>query len=207
MSVLERLASAMGRNDEVPNQELAADIASRDDQAAVSQLIGGLRNGSKAIQSDCIKVLYEIGGRKPELIEAYVDIFIDRLSGRDNRLIWGAMTALGSIAPRQAHAIWKRIDEVIRATERGSVITQDWGIRVLAAVAADPDYAARIFPFLLDFLKRCPPKDLARHAESVQPVVGDAYRRAVIDLLESRGAALKPAQAKRVQKVIRALGK
>ena len=130
MSVIDRLACSLGRNDEVPNQELAAEIARRGDKQAIKELIDNLRNKDKAIQNDCIKVLYEVGERKPELVAPYVNEFLDHLASKNNRMIWGAMTALGTIATLKADAIWARVGEVIRATEAGSVITQDWGIRV-----------------------------------------------------------------------------
>jgi hypothetical protein len=204
VSVLDKLASALNRSDEVPNQLLAREIAESGDAAAVQELVNNLSNKDKAIQSDCIKVLYEIGALKPDMIAGYGDEFVDLLHSRNNRLVWGGMTALGAIAPLRADAIARRLDEVIRATEHGSVITQDWGIRVLAAVAAANDlYEKRILPFLADFLKKCPPKDLPRHAESALPAVNEGNRAAILAILENRKSSLKAAQAKRLEKVIR----
>src|SRR5262245_52634292 len=79
MSVLNKLASALDRSDEVPNQILAQEIAASDDKKAVRELINNLDNKSKAIQHDCIKVLYEIGGIKPELIGDYAKVFVNLL--------------------------------------------------------------------------------------------------------------------------------
>ncbi len=204
MSILNKLASALNRSDEVPNQILAKEIAEAGDTAAVQELVDNLSCKDKAIQSDCIKVVYEIGALKPDLIADYSDEFLDSLRSRNNRLVWGAMTALGAIAPLRAGDIGRRIDEVIWATDKGSVITQDWGIRVLAEVAAsDQTSEQRILPFLVDFLKKCPPKDLPRHAESVLPAVNSDNRAAILSILENRKSSLKAAQAKRLEKVIR----
>ena len=93
MSVLDRLACSLGRNDEVPNQELAAEIAKKGDKQAVKELIENLQNRDKANQNDCIKVLYEVGERNPGLIAPYVSEFLDQLSSKNNRMIWGAMTS------------------------------------------------------------------------------------------------------------------
>ena len=98
MSVLQKLASALDRSDEVPNQLLAKEIASSGDKVAVQELVDNLANKNKDIQSDCIKVLYEIGDIKPDLIAGYVDTFVKLLGSRNNRLVWGAMTALGAVA-------------------------------------------------------------------------------------------------------------
>jgi hypothetical protein len=206
MSVFDRLATSLGRNDEAPNQTLAAEIAAAGDAAAVDELVRLLRSDDHAIQSDCIKVLYEIGERRPEQIAAHVDVFLDTLSRKNNRLVWGAMTALGTVAGRTADRIWPRIEEVIRANDAGSVITQDWGIRVLAAVAArDPAYARRLFPYLLRFLETCSPRDVPKHAESILPAVTAANREQFMAVLRHRETDLKPSQAARLRRVFRAL--
>ncbi len=67
MSVLAKLASALNRNAEAPNQILAKEIAAAHDQAAIRELVANLSNPDKAIQSDCIKVLYEVGSLQPDL--------------------------------------------------------------------------------------------------------------------------------------------
>jgi HEAT repeat protein len=206
MSILNKLASALGRNDEAPNQTLAKEIAEAGDKKAVRELVTNLSNKDKAIQSDCIKVLYEIGSIKSDLIADYVDDFVKVLHGRNNRLIWGAMTALGAIADQRAADIWKHIEVIIDSTEHGSVITQDWGIRVLAAVSAhDKAYEKRIFPFLMAFLQKCPSKDLPRHAASVMVAVNAGNRAEVGSILEARAPSLKPAQARRLDQIIRKL--
>jgi HEAT repeat protein len=76
MSILSKLASALNRKDEVPNQDLAKQLATKGDKKAIQELVDNLNNKNKAIQSDCIKVLYEIGERKPQLIAEHVKEFI-----------------------------------------------------------------------------------------------------------------------------------
>ena len=47
--------------DEIPNEELAQLIVKNNDSIAVEEeLVENLNNKSAAVQSDCIKVLYEI---------------------------------------------------------------------------------------------------------------------------------------------------
>ena len=204
MSILNKLASSLGRSDEVPNQLLAQEIAASGDRAAVRELVEHLADPDKAIRHDCIKVLYEIGYTTPDLIADYAADFLALLRSSDNRMVWGGMTALGVIADRQAAALWDQIDLILTTTEKGSVITQDWGVRVLATLSAhDPLYEARIFPFLLSFLRKCPPKDLPRHAESCLTAVNRDNRAAVQSLIEARAGVLKPAQAKRLGAVLR----
>ena len=51
MSVLPKLASSLGRRDEVPNQELAAAIAKAKNKTAIAELVENLANKNKAIAS------------------------------------------------------------------------------------------------------------------------------------------------------------
>jgi len=204
MSVLNRLASALGRGDEAPNEALAQEIAERSDAEAVRELLAHLSDKNKEIRSDCIKVLYEVGTRKPKLIADGVGDFIQLLGSRNNRLVWGGMTALGAIAHLRAAEIFRQIDVIMKTTDEGSVITQDWGVWVLATVSAqNTTYEQRIFRFLLSFLRGCPPKDLPRHAESVLVAANTANRHDLLNVLEARKAALKDAQRKRLEQVIR----
>src|SRR5258708_3221405 len=109
MTVLNKLASALGRGDEIPNQALAKQLATSEDKDAIRELVDNLSNPDKAIQSDCIKVLYEVGSLKPKLISPYVSEFIKLLRSRDNRLVWGSMTALGAIADQKAAEIGRQV--------------------------------------------------------------------------------------------------
>jgi len=65
MTVIDKLATTLGRKDEVPNQILAEQIVSAKDREAVEELVENLFNRDRRIQSDCIKVLYEIGAANP----------------------------------------------------------------------------------------------------------------------------------------------
>lgn len=55
MSILNRLASSQNRRDEVPNQELAYDLAAKKDKAGIREVAENLWNKDKQIQSDGIK--------------------------------------------------------------------------------------------------------------------------------------------------------
>jgi hypothetical protein len=68
MSIIEKLAYSHNRRDEIPNQNLAKELADKNDISSIKQLVENLNNKNKNIQSDCIKVLYEIASLKPELI-------------------------------------------------------------------------------------------------------------------------------------------
>src|SRR5262245_39256663 len=165
MSVLNRLAHSLGRRDEVPNQELARDLAAKKDKKGIREIAESLWNKDKNIQADCIKVLYEIGYIEPKLIAEYADEFVKCLKSRNNRLVWGGMTALAEVAKANPDAVFKHLDVIKKAKETGSVITVDNAISTLAYTAAgNKKYKEVIFPYLLKHLSRCRPKEVPQHS-------------------------------------------
>jgi len=96
--MFEQLAYSLARNDETPNIELAIRLSENEDAARIHEIVSELTHKNQAIANDCIKVLYEIADRKPKLIAEYVDDFVSLLSSKNNRLVWGGMTALATIA-------------------------------------------------------------------------------------------------------------
>lgn len=204
MSVLERIAHSQNRRDEVPNQELARDIAGQKDCEGIREIAENLWNKDKNIQADCIKVLYEIGYIDPALIANYVEDYLSLLRSRNNRLVWGAMIALSTVATLKADVIFEHLQEVYRAIEQGSVITVDGGVLTLVGVASvREEYRRVIFPFLLNHLRSCRPKDVPQHSEKSLPAVDASNKYDFIAVLEKRMEELTDTQVKRVKKVIK----
>lgn len=207
MTVLHRLACRQGRRDEGPNQELARELAEKEDRDGIREIAVHLFDKDRNLQSDCIKVLYETGYLKPELIAEYADDFIRLLGSRNNRAVWGAMLALSVIACLRADTMFENLDRILKAMEEGSVITVDNGVKVLASTASvKADYRQRILPYLLEHLKTCRPKEVAQHAESILPAVDPKSREAFIRILEDREKMLTAAQQARLRKIYKALG-
>jgi len=204
MSVLNKIAYFQNRRDEVPNQELARQLAEQDDRQGIQEIAEALQNKNADIQADCIKVLYEIGYRKPELVAAYTQDYLMLLKSRNNRLVWGGMIALSTVAQLAADALEAHIPEIQKAMQRGSVITVDAGVAALAGIAATSDERRRrILPYLLEHLSACRPKDVPQHAEKTLPAVSPEGKNAFIGVLEKRLDDMNASQAKRVKKVIK----
>jgi len=204
MSVLNKIAYYQKRRDEVPNQELAHELAKSEDRFGIHEIAENLWTKNKNIRSDCLKVLYEIGYLRPDLIADYVEDFLKLLLDRDNRMVWGAMIGLATIADLRPHEIWEHIDDVICAVEEGSLITVVWGVRTLAHVAAvDRTYHARLFPILLAQLQSCNPRDVATHAESMLCAVDRANPGSFLGVLEKRKPEMTPSQLARLKRVIK----
>jgi hypothetical protein len=204
MSVLNRLASSLGRRDEVPNQELARDLAAKKDKAGIREIAANLWNKDKNIQADCIKVLYEIGYIEPKLIAEYAEDFAKLLKSRNNRLVWGGMTALAEVAKANPDVVFKYFDQIKKAKETGSVITVDNAISTLAwTAAANEKYNETIFPYLLSHLAGCRPKEVPQHSEKTLPAVNAANKVEFIKVLEKRMEDLSGSGLSRVKKVIK----
>jgi hypothetical protein len=206
MSALERIAFFQGRRDEVPNQELARQLAGTDDIQGIREIAGHLWDQKSQIQSDCLKVLYEIGYLRPELIAPYAGDFLKLLRSKNNRLVWGSMLALASIARLRAEEIFSARAEIYAAMQKGSVITVDGGVSTLAGVASTDDARRKeLLPYLFNHLATCRPKDVPQHAEKVLPAVDELHREAFVAVLEQRLEDLSASQRKRVEKVLRAV--
>jgi hypothetical protein len=206
MTVLHQIAYFQQRRDELPNQELARDLVERHDHDGIREIAENLANDNPQIQSDCLKVLYEIGYRKPELIRAYALAFVDLLRSRNNRLVWGGMIALSTIAGIAQDMLFAHVEGIQRAVERGSVITVDNGIKTLARIAAgNATYNQAIFPYLLRHLNTCRAQELPQHAESIAVAVNMGNQHAFIAAIEQRLAGMPTARAARLRKVIKAM--
>ncbi len=203
MSVLNQLASSLGRRDETPNQELARDLAAKKDRKGIHELAENLWNKDKNIRADCIKVLYEIGSIEPKLITDYTQEFVKLLRSKNNRLVWGGMTALAEVAKANSDAVFKYLDEIKKAKETGSVITVDNAISTLAYTAATDKYNKAIFPYLLKHLSSCRPKEVPQHAEKTLPAVNSSNKADFIKVLEKRMEDLSGSGLARVKKVIK----
>jgi len=203
MSVTDKLAHSLGRRDEVPNQELARDLAAKNDQKGIREVAENLWNKDKNIQADCIKVLYEVGYIEPKLIADYAEDFVKLLKSKNNRLVWGGMTALAEVAKANPDAVFKHFDAIKKAKETGSVITVDNAISTLAYTAANDKYNKAIFPYLLKHLSSCRPKEVPQHSEKTLPAVNTSNKNEFIKVLERRMEDLSGGGLSRVKKVIK----
>ena len=204
MSILNKLASALDRRDELPNEELAKQIADKNDNEAVKELVANLSNKRKDIQNDCIKVLYEIGERKPALIAAYAKEFIDLLASRNNRLQWGAMTAINTITLENPKLIYGSLSKIIAAADNGSVITKDHAVNILISLCSLKQYTENAFSLLIEQLLNSPTNQLPMYAEKAIPVINEKNKQLFVRALTSRLDDIeKETKRKRVEKMIK----
>lgn len=206
MSVLDKLASALERNDERPNVELAEALVAKPDKNAIAALADALTTGSVAVQNDAIKVLYEIGERAPELVASHADAFFALLGSRNNRNVWGAMSAIETIASVRAKEVAGHLKTILAAGDKGSVIAKDKAISTLAKLATAGD--AKAMPALLERLGGAALNQFPMYAELAAAAVTTPHQTKLVAILEARLKTIEqPAKRARVEKVLRKLSK
>ncbi|MDX6559639.1 MAG: hypothetical protein QOF72_2688 [Blastocatellia bacterium] len=207
MSVLDKLATALNRRDEVPNQGLAHRIVRDGDAAAVKELIESLHHKHKGIQSDCIKVLYEIGTANPDLIAKYYREFGKLLESKNKRRVWGAMTALDAIAAKEPKGMYGMLPKILEVADTcGSVIARDHAVGILVKLGTLKPYKRDCVPLLIEQLMSCPNNQFPMYVEMSLPVIDADTRKRFQQVMEKRMQKLdKESQKKRVAKVLKKL--
>lgn len=199
---IEKIAYHLGRRDEVPNQELARELATTRNVEGIKEIGSYLSSKNKSEASDCLKVLYEIGYIAPELIVDYKDHFIELLNSKNNRMVWGAMIGLSGVAKVKASEVYEIKDLILDKIETGSVITNVWGVYTLINIANN-GYYSELKPVLFELQRKCRDVDFAKRAESIIEVVERNDLEEFIKLLLEREPSLTASASKRVHKAIK----
>ena len=206
MNVLDKLASALQRNDERPNVELAEALVAKPDKKAIALLADALSSGTVAVQNDAIKVLYEIGERAPELVAPHAETFLALLKSKNNRNVWGAMSAIDTIAGVRAKEVAANLKDILAAADKSSVIAKDKAMSTLAKLAQAGE--AKAMPALLERLADAAPNQFPMYAELAATAVTPTHKAKLVGVLEARLKTIDAAAKKaRVEKVLRKLAK
>ncbi|MBC5992742.1 hypothetical protein [Pontibacter cellulosilyticus] len=208
MSVLSSLANSQGRRDEEPNKELARHIVDKNDTTAVEELVQLLQHKDKNIQSDSIKVLYEVGVEKPELLAPYIKVFVQLLHIKNNRLVWGAMAALNAVATVKAEEVYQNLSLILDAANKGSVIAKDHAVKIMVQLAKVPAYTSDTLTLLIDQLKDAPLNQLPSYVELTATVVTSEHKTELSRVLQQRLPEVEQeSKCKRLEKVLKKLQK
>lgn len=208
MTVYDQLSSRIGQRGDQADIDLAITLSQNPDPEAVSELVQGLKSKDPALQSDCVKALYELGYRDPVQIAPYARNFLELLHSRNNRLVWGGMIALSTIADQTADQLYPELERILNAFKNGGTITKDAGVSVLAGIASSSTQCRHdILPVLENHLKNCRPHSLAQHAERAAVAFRGQEAITFLALLSDRLSDLNPTQAKRVQRLMKQVEK
>ena len=187
MKAIDLIATSLNKRDDKPNQDLAIEIIQAKRNDWVKELVDNLQHEDKNIQSDCIKVLYEIGERgSADMVSPYCKNFGDILKSKNNRLVWGSMIALDTITLINPKGVYDLLPLIISTIDNGSVISIDHGVRILAQLSSIADYTETTFPLLIEQLKNCPSKQLPMYAEKSMIAINSDNQNQFVDLIQSR---------------------
>ncbi len=207
MTVIDKLATSLNRRDEGPNVDLAATIAHNADHSAIRELVQNLNHKNKGIRHDCIKVLYEAGERNPKLIACYWNEFGALLESKDNRLQWGAMTALDTIALEEPAKLYKMLPKILDVADKGSVISRDHAVGILIKLASVKLFHKACSSLLLEQLAKCPNNQFPMYIENSLGIINGENRARFRDIATARIDRLdKESQKKRVRKASKRIG-
>lgn len=205
-NVRDSLANALGRNDEGPNIALAEKIAKTNDKKAVRELMDIIHDKKAAVRHDAIKVIYETGERKPELIIGHTKELIALLEHSDNWMKWGAMSALSVISNTQPELLVATLTQILEAMDTGSVITRDHGIYILCNLGRLKKYHEDCMELLLEQIEKAPVNQVPMYAEKTAEVITKPYVKRLEKILRSRKDVMEiPSKQKRIEKLLKRL--
>lgn len=186
------------RRDEQANVALAQRIALAHDAAAVAEVVAALDD--RKLESDAIKVLYEIAALEPQLVAKHAEVLLECLSNKHNRIVWGAMRGLALLVHERRALLAKHLPRLRAVADAGTVITRDGFVDILIGVA--PKHAAAL-THLAEQLESCPPNQLPMYAERMLAGLGPEASAPFAGILAQRlGELPTAAKAKRVEKVL-----
>jgi hypothetical protein len=208
MTVITQLSSSLGQKGNDANIALAKEIAEAENKNAIKELVENLKNKDKKIQADCIKTLYETAYIKPDLIADYYAEFLELLSSKNNRLVWGGMIALKTITDLKSKELFESLDLISETVNKGSVITVDSGIEIFAKLNKHSEYQYKVENLLTDQLWKCPSKQLPQYMEKSAISINEKNKEMYQKIINERKAECeKESQVKRLDKILKLIEK
>ncbi|MDC6365566.1 MULTISPECIES: hypothetical protein [Flavobacteriaceae] len=208
MTAISQLSSSLGQKGNDANIALAIEIAETENSNAIKELVENLKNKDKKIQADCIKTLYETAYLKPSLIASYHRDFLELLSSKNNRLVWGGMIALSTITDLKGKELFESIDLISDTVNKGSVITVDAGIEIYTKLNKYSEFQDKVENLLTDQLWKCPIKQLPKYMEKSTISINKKNKEIYQKIINERKAECeKDSQIKRLDKVLKQIDK
>lgn len=187
MALQDQLAFALNRNDQEPNKRVAKRIVENEDSNAVSELVSFVDSKPKQrAQSDAVLALAYVAEDAPELVADKVDFFISQLDSPVNRLIFGSMIAMAHLAHLSKDQLFDRLPIIIDAMDAGTVVTRDYGFRIMVTLYEEKELQEDMFVLILEQLAKAPSNQLGQYAERIMDVLNKTHLKLLIDTLEER---------------------
>ena len=187
MSIQDKLAFALDRNDQYPNRQVAESIVDTGGKKKVEELAAFVisQPGQRA-QSDAILALAYVGELAPELLSDQAEFLIDQLDSPINRVIFGSMIGLAHIAHLQAEKLFDALPQIIDAMDTGTVVTRDHGYRIMITLYGKNRFQEDLFALIQEQLMKAPSNQLGQYIERLIPVLNKMHLNLLIETLEER---------------------
>ena len=187
MPIQNQLAYALKRKDQEPNKMVARQIVDADGQQGVKQLIEFIESKpTKRAQMDAMLALAYVSEIKPALLTPHTAFLISRLNDPINRVIWGSMITLTHMAHLVKEEIFEALPKLIDAMDAGTVVTRDYGFRIMVNLYEDTNLQEDMFLLIQEQLMKAPSNQLGQYAERLMEVLNKKHLKPLIDTLEER---------------------
>lgn len=208
MAYVERIAYHLKRRDEVPNQELAKELAEENNEEGIKEMAGYLFDKNKSVASDCLKVMYEASYIRPEIIVDYYGDFVTLLQSKNNRMVWGAMIAIASIAKVAPDMVYQQVDLILEKINSGTVITNVQGAYALINMAgASEEIYGNVIDQIFTLVGGSRSVEFPKRCEAFSAILKDEDKERLIELIHKHEERLSTGGKKRVARLIRRLEK
>lgn len=207
MSVIGRLSSSLGRRDQAPNKQVASEIVSTHDTASVAELVHILQEPlSEPILFDALKVLAEVGEKKPELAAPSFHMVLPHLQHLSQKIKWMAMSALSNVAGLYPKEAFHQLAGILKIMDGDSVIARDKGMKILVDLYSN--YPEELAALILEQILQAPHNQLGQYAERWMTCIQTQHVPALIQGLESKEPELShESHRKRLAKNLKKLYK
>jgi hypothetical protein len=130
------------------------------------------------------------------------------LKSRNNRLAWGALTALDTLAAADPKLIADHLPEILDAADRGSVIAKDKAVSMLATLASLPQPVPAVWQRLVEILRTSADNQTPMYAEQALRAAPTNDPAMLAEVVQARMERMhQPAKRARLEKVLRRLAR
>ena len=134
MEILDQLSSQKGDKTEVSNKLVAEKCIAN--PILLTEIVIGLKNKDKKLQSDCIEVFTMVSEKKTELVVPYAGSIVPLLSNKETKTRWEAAHTLSFIAEKIPDIISSVLPALQSLIEKDkSTIVRDYAIDTIANYA------------------------------------------------------------------------
>lgn len=187
MPIQEKLAFALDRKDQEPNRLVARQIVESEGQRGIEDMIEFIESKPiKRAQMDAMLALAYAGELSPKTLAPHVDFLVSKLNDPINRVIWGSMIGLAHIAHLVQPKLFEALPKVIDAMDAGTVVTRDYGFRIMVDLYKDEQFQEDMFLLIQEQLMKAPSNQLGQYAERIIEVLNKNHLNPLIETLESR---------------------